>query len=247
MKFVNILPTEFIDKPWCWCSDIHLPLAHLIEDGNEYTEKFKKLETIKILDNGYFEKLENPKLDELIDKAKLINANALILPDTFCDSPIFEKIIKDMCSTIPENLKIYAIPLAADYEDSQFAFKILNRLDEVDVISIPDRMLSKYTCLPRINYLDWVDHMVRYREWKTKPIHLLALDNYQQLSKLAEYNFVESIDSTAPFKLGYTLRYMRTNDKDYFRPTNYFEIKDLSIDQIMCIRDNVAWVKEVCK
>ena len=243
MKFVNILPTEYIDKPWCWTSNIHLPLAHLIEDGNEYTEKFKKLDAIKVLDNGFFEIGKNVSIKELIEKADLINAHYIVLPDTFYSEDFEDKIIQ-MIKLIPEHIGVFGIPLGKNLEESLKAFEILNYTGFVDNIAIPDRLLSKWTGITRLKYL----RIIHEKYDIERPLHMLALDDYRDLPKLRQFETVQSIDSTIPFKMGWAeVRIGKDPTIDVSRPKNYFDIKDLNLSQISCIRHNIGYIKEVLK
>jgi len=244
MRFVNILPTEFIDKPWCWTSDVHLPLAHLIEDGNEYTKKFKEIRVPKILDNGFFELGKNPPIDELVDKAELIGAQSMILPDTFW-SDDFEEKVMSMVDEIPTKFRIMAIPLGKNLEEVLNAFECLNdiNMNEIHMIAIPDRLLSKWTELSRPKFLDLIESKFLLK----KKLHMLALDHYWDLPKLNR-KYVRSIDSTTPFKMGYFKHKMNEqNFMDVKRPKDYFEIKELDTKQIECIKYNKDFVIRKCK
>jgi len=241
MQFVNILPTAFVNDKYFWCSDRHLAVAHLIEDGNKYTEEWKKLEGLKILDNGYFERLEAAKVPELVEKAKLIGAHYIVLPDTFYyGDKQFTKELKDMLSVVPKDLKIMVIPLAKNIGKFVEAFSILNEMHRVNTIAIPDHMLEQYTNIPRTELLKLIESSFVIK----KNIHLLALDNWENLSELNK-PYITSIDSTMPFKLGLFGKLMGTTPDNVKRPKDYFNISEITEEQKLAIYWNVRWIKEV--
>jgi len=256
MKIVNILPTYYIDKPWCWISDIHLPLAHMIEDGNKYTEQFKHLKDCNekitnleiprvaiMLDNGFFELGKSPSIEKLIDKAKLINADYLTLPDIMFENKIdMEDKISDMISVVPKNIKVITVVAAYNLKGAINCFGTLNGIDEVNMIAIPDRLLSDNTWIRRARFLDVIEEMFYIQ----KDIHLFALDDYRELPDLNR-PYVKSIDTTMHFKLGYYNMKLplMAETQDPRRPENYFEINELNVRQIDAIRHNKDYLRRL--
>lgn len=85
MKMATIVPQNYLeltaDAP------IHMALAHLIgaEGMEAYTDFYKNIGGYKILDNGAAEG-NQVTIQNLIEKAELIGANEIILPDVMKDS-----------------------------------------------------------------------------------------------------------------------------------------------------------------
>jgi hypothetical protein len=236
MKFVNILPTAHINDRELWMSDTHLFLSHLIGD-NEYTKKIKQLRNAtKILDNGFFELQKTPTIDELIDKAKEIRANYIILPDTFYDSHDaldYYKLLDKMCEVVPEDMKIMAVVVGKNFTHAAIAFKELNIMEKIDIVCVPDRMLSRWTKMKRVEFMRLMS------PYTQKPIHFLALDDWRDLPALARYG--QSVDSTIPWKLAMlNIEIDKENFEDVKRPKNYFERvinKELALRNIKILKE----------
>lgn len=86
IKFCHISPTAHLEQMTA-SNGSHLVLAHLLEEDKEYLEFYANLDDGKeiIMDNGAFEmfKLNLPMYspDKLINLAKQINADVVVLPD----------------------------------------------------------------------------------------------------------------------------------------------------------------------
>ena len=145
MKFVNIVPTQLLDKPEYWCSEWHLILAQKL-GKNKYTEKvkgLKKLGAKVILDNGIFETDKSVDLEKLVRQALDIKAQALVLPD--CEN--YKKLSLDLEEAqgiINEDFS--DVKLIAVLQGNRIlrVYDMYRRLQEnplVDIVAIPDRLL----------------------------------------------------------------------------------------------------------
>src|SRR3990167_373445 len=89
MKISFIVPFNYLQE-FDEYSNFHLVLAQHIKENPGYTEFFMYNPKYKILDNGAYELGDSIPGEELIDKAFLVKANEIIIPDTFmeCDKTI---------------------------------------------------------------------------------------------------------------------------------------------------------------
>lgn len=88
MKVATILPTAYLylieDRNY------HMALAHLIGVDKEYTQFYKNQSSLSekyvILDNGVIETKKPMPIEQLCERAQLISAHEIVLPDVYCDS-----------------------------------------------------------------------------------------------------------------------------------------------------------------
>jgi hypothetical protein len=98
MKVATILPQAYLDMTEK--DDYLMALAHLIDSPgmSEYTSFFmrkaKEEGTFIIMDNGVIEGDPRP-IEELVDKALLIGASELVLPDVFRNSEETLRVIEE--------------------------------------------------------------------------------------------------------------------------------------------------------
>lgn len=86
MKIATIVPTAFLEETKD--DDYHMALAHLVGADPVYTKFFRRVSNegkYVILDNGAFEGKPHA-MKELLDKAAMINADEIILPDVIKNS-----------------------------------------------------------------------------------------------------------------------------------------------------------------
>ena len=125
--------------------------------------------------------------------------------------------------------------------NSSVETKLDNRKD-IDMIAVPDRLLSINTGLTRAEFLDAVEKHVDIK----KPVHLFALDNPATLKDLNR-PYINSIDSTAPFLWGLDYRKITNTEVISKRPNDYFDINEVTKGQRQQIEWNVNYLKKFCK
>lgn len=145
MKLATILPTPYLTL--AKEDDMHMALAHLVGKDAEYTQFFKDRASegkFVILDNGVVETGRPVPIEVLVEKAKLIGASEIIIPDFFMEG---EATIESAIENIPyvrehaPKLKIMVVPQGDTIEDWLYYAREVIKLD-IDTIGIP-KVLTK--------------------------------------------------------------------------------------------------------
>lgn len=251
MIFIGIVPTTFMKDAFL-TSDITLVLSHLVEKGNDYQKAcldFKKAGGKLILDNGFYEKKENPPLSSLAHKANLIKADVVCLPDLPMSDNLRGEIEKNINLIrgygYYGQLMMCVWAQGRDWEEDFKYFKILNSIKKLDIIALPycfgTRVKDKYK---RPYFLNMIE---RSGISIYKKIHLFGSPSWDDLKK-SNREWIDTIDGTLPWKVGYANKFLPIGkDEEPSRSKNYFNIKDISRRQRACINYNCEKIKEVLK
>lgn len=255
VDFWSILPAEFIDKKEYHISNIQLCLPHLIEEGNKYHQNclnWKKQGNKIVLDDGYYELKKNQTADWLVKKAKLVNADILV-PFDLPLRPNLRFVVISGIKKIRE-LGYKGKIMCLVYADNQSfskdlkQFKILNDIKEVDMLAIPYSFNKDFE-FRRIEFLKMIDNEIKKGEIKiNKHIHLFGTHGYKNFEKEIKYNWVKSVDSTLPFKVGfYKMKLPLSVEMEPRRQKNFFDIQKIDSEQKETINYNLKYIKDVCK
>ena len=146
-----------------------------------------------ILDNDYFEMKTNrlsksDNINDLLEICDEINPDYICLPDTFYNPQIEEDLDK-MIAPVSIGMKKMVVVAANNLKEALWMFDVLNDRKDVDMIAVPDRLLSKNTGISRSMFLDEVEKCITIK----KPVHLFALDNPATLDSLNR-PYVNSIE-----------------------------------------------------
>lgn len=177
-------------------------LTHLVEKYPSYVEEaLKHPDTYIILDNSLIELGGALSMERLIDAAKKVYADEIILPDVFMDGKAtYESTLKSI-EWLKEHKELGSFNLMAvchgtTEEEFKECFDKLNSLEEITTIGIPKVMSS----------MPWVKDKNRkslYNIFKDthKQIHFLG--SWYNLSELlnlgtAVWNKVRSADTCLP-------------------------------------------------
>lgn len=146
LKMATILPQPYLHMTQE--AEVHMALAHLVgaEGMEQYTNFYKDLRYgLKILDNGV---IENAQVDieTLVQKADMIGASEIILPDVYKDSKAtFRRVEKDIHWLKEHNIekRVMVVPQGASLDDwLKCALALLNNFGtEIDVIGIPKHLI----------------------------------------------------------------------------------------------------------
>ena len=79
-EFCIITPTPYLER-FASQSAMHLVLAHLVDEDEEYAKFYAGRSEYKIMDNGAFELGESYAPDKLVELGKKCGAQAIVLPD----------------------------------------------------------------------------------------------------------------------------------------------------------------------
>lgn len=250
MKFIPIVPSHFILDTFL-CSDTTLTLAHLLEPGNIHLKQcqlFKRKGGELWLDNSFYELKRNMTPEELSEKAKLCNADVIVLPDTpmgiVCEQELryFVQRMKDLGVESRFMAVVYA-----DHGDLQMdleQFELLNNMPEIDIIAIPYSFQKEFE-MRRPELLDMIEQRI---EKINKPVHLFGCNSYENLLGPEKRDWIQSIDGTLPWKVGFAnIKMPITDDQDPSRPEGYFDIVELTEEQVLDITQNMMHIAGICK
>lgn len=256
MEFVTITPTKFMldalnTSGWT------LVLAHKIEKGNAYQRaclNFKEHGGKIIMDNSYYElRPDNFSTEELVRRAKLINADVITLQD----APLAantkwqtQRIIKDM-KKLGFNGKFLRCVFADNksFKEDVEQFRLLNLVPELDIIAIPYTFdKRKKDEFRRPELLDMIEKQIGKGEI-TKHVHLFGCNNFYNLTNGKENrSWIKTIDGTMPWKCGYLKKNLPLKpSEEPERPKNYFDIDSVDIERRKVIDTNLKLIKEVCE
>lgn len=247
VNFITITPTKYM-KDAFQISSTTLVLAHLIEEGNEYQracKKFKRQGGEIWLDNSFYELRKDVKLRWLVEKAKLVNADLLVFPDVGI-RPNLSFIISHGIKKIRElgfegRIMVTVYGDNSDFKEDLKQFEILHSMREIDVLAIT-YVFRRGDAIRRPKFLKMIDEKLNV----TKPVHLFGVNSFKNLKKELSYNWIKSVDSTLPWKLGYyNISLPIKDNQDVSRPKNYFDIDKLNDKQRETIDFNLKYLKEM--
>ncbi|MNB67133.1 hypothetical protein D3C75_136180 [compost metagenome] len=148
MKAATIVPQKYLHL--IENQTYHMALAHLIgkagfEDYSAFYElKGKQDDKFLIMDNGLIEGDPRP-IEEIVEKAKLLYASELVLPDVFRDSPATLSAVERAFDYIYDNgiydLKVMAVAQGNTYEEWLANARELLKLP-INTLGIP-KVLTK--------------------------------------------------------------------------------------------------------
>lgn len=228
MKMASIVPQNFLELTAE--ADFHMALAHLVgEPGYEvYTEffKYRKRGSFCILDNGVIEGSPMP-IDTIIEKAEMIRANEIVLPDAYKDKDktleMVDTSMRKLLSTFGENQWPFALMVVPQGDSKEewlaCAELLINKWGKyIDTIGIPKHLID--TCNERDARLfiisDLADMNLDISKfnihllgcWKT-PLEVLTI---AKASEQGIIPTVRSCDSAVPYV--YARSGLRFSDDD---------------------------------
>lgn len=249
MKYLPIVPTLFMNDIFL-CSNATVVLAHLIEQDNEYRYaclQFKKNGGQLWLDNSFYERRKNYTSNEMAEKANLVDADVITLPDTKLHDNIKKEMKKYVYDLRMSGVKgkMMAVVFADDknFDRDLELFRVFNDLDCVDIIAIP-YVFRKGDDMKRPQFLNMIEKNVKQIN---KQCHLFGCNSFENLKK-EKRGWISSVDGTLPWKLGYyNIRFPIKDIDDKSRPHNYFNINILNDEQRKDINFNLTYISEYLK
>lgn len=250
MKFWTITPGKYMTDA-LQTSDTTLVLAHLIKKNNAYykdCKKFKKVGGKICLDNGFYEHMKNPPIKELISKAKMIEADILVLPDLPYSKNLKEQIRRNIfkirAAGYKGELMMCVWAQGKDWNEDLKMFKLLTTFKELNYIAIPycfgSREKDKYH---RVHFLDLIEESIFLIDVKQK-IHLFGTPDWYLIKKERRH-WINSIDGSMPWKCGYyNLSLPLIKSKEPSRPKDYFKINIITKSQRNMIDYNLLRIKK---
>lgn len=184
MKVATIVPQQFLDMTRA--DDYHMCLAHLIDQpGYEpYTHFFKQIGRLPynhlIMDNGLIEGRPQP-IEVLVDRALLVDADELVLPDVFRDrAKTYAAVVDALNNPVINKLRgkagFMAVAQGATLEEWVESAKDLMKLP-IRSLGVPKVLCSLpggTTPTGWLNRLDVLKAIEPYRQNNNIAIHLLG-------------------------------------------------------------------------
>lgn len=229
MRFAPIPPTSLLDE---FSNTFHLCLAHVLSTDNAqmryYERRAVDMDDYVILDNGAYELGASFDFAHVIEIAKRIRPEEIVLPDVFLDGP----------NTLKEASKGYALlqkvhelrysnlmvaPQGKTTEEWMTCLDGLVQVIQPDVIGIPvvyERMMGRGVL---------INEVVKYfgHGHYQPDIHLLGWDGdlYKLKCYAKDYWFIRGIDSAKPFYYAMgDLPCLVSSGRRPQRPQDYFDI-----------------------
>lgn len=253
MQMASIVPQNFLD--YTEQSLFHMALAHLIgEEGYEvYTDFFKnrKPGSFCVLDNGVIEGNPMP-IETIIEKALLIGANEIVLPDAYKDATktirMVEQAIKVLCERFGAHQWPFQLMVVPQGENKEVWLSCAKLLIEeygeyIDTIGIPkhliDTMGSRDARLYAISDLAELVNLEGFSIhllgcWKT-PLEVLTV---AKASEQGIIPTVRSCDSAIPYV--YARNGLRFSDDD--RPDmDPIDFKKGHCNETLLAYNIIAW------
>lgn len=201
MQIIDIVPKHYLhlvqNQPMA------MFLTHLVENSPEYAEFARNYTGYKILDNSLIELGEAVSIERVLNAAKIIKADEIILEDVFGEGPeTIEKVkqnIEDykkypwlLSETGIRKPKLMAVAQGRDAQEFMKCFNALCAMPEISTIGIPKRCAKLHPQGRPFFERLWtgVNNEVN------KEIHLLGLwYSYEELYRYNEPDRIRSVDT----------------------------------------------------
>lgn len=150
-QFCIITPTKYLSN-YASQSSMHLVLAHLVDQSDEYAQWYADRTEYKVMDNGAFEIGESYEPSKLIKLAHKCRANAIVLPDY--PGQDFNKTIYESSKLLPkvkeEGFHTFYCPQSniGDWIGWREGYKWGARNEDIDIIGMS--ILALPNSLPHI-------------------------------------------------------------------------------------------------
>jgi len=192
--------------------DMHFLLAQLAEN-EKYVEFYRKQRKYKILDNGAYEELTPMNFDSLLDAAKELQVNEVILPDYPLHSAETLRLVERAVSTLSKSdlkrYKFQAVPHGRTLNEWQKCLEKLLGFDEVSVIGFSiliNKMLKTY------NRVEAFNGSFKGIKSARKEVHVLGYD-FPLFEVESFCSVARSIDTSLPVTLAhYNVKLVRGYD-----------------------------------
>lgn len=202
MRVAHITPINYLTSR----TDYHMALTHLVLEGNEkYINHFRCLPSNDyiILDNSVIELGTAVSIEQVLEAAKIIGADEIILPDAFCDKDRTIELLNEIMSTqkyhdIP--YKMMAVPQGKTVEDWFECYNYILDLPIIHTIGIP-KVIDAIFPGGRLALLDFLDDYLLIDE--SKEYHLLGVwNNPIEIRWAATFDWIRGVDSSVAYVCG---------------------------------------------
>ena len=271
-----ITPTQYLDR-YASRSDIHMSLAHLVLDDDKYANFYRaegEAGKFIIMDNSAFELEEQGRgvaVDSIIEAAKKVGADEIVVPDILFDAEATIDSAKDFMSYIKKNhsdmlgyVKFMAVPQANNRKDWWHCYNELLDMPDITTIglsklSIPESFMGNHT--EPLNVFKSRGHVVHQIITDNnmpskfgKETHLLGSDNGGIFELWLYYylkanEWIRSNDTSMPFVYG--LHNFEINEGTQMvqdiimEKLDFGYNRELSISQVQAIDHNFKMWEEI--
>lgn len=191
MDIIDILPVNNI--AYEFHAHAHMFLTHLVEKYPVYAEVALRCPGYKILDNSLVELGGAVSLDRVLEAAKKIDADEIILPDVYKKGPETVKAVQDAIAELREKYpngkwpyRLMAVAHGRNEKEWVKCYMQLLEIPEVNVIGIP-KVLATMHPQGRPYFVN------TYCDLLAKPHHLLGL--WYSFEELDHYKSPKDIRS----------------------------------------------------
>lgn len=210
MRYAHIVPTVYLER-FDKYNTMHLVLAQHIGKDYEYTEFYRRSEKYKILDNGAYENKYPVSIEELIEKACLIRADEIIIPDVFMECVETLKLLESSLNYIRKHnfhhFKLMVAPQGKTNAEYMKCLGVMQDIKEVNVIGLSFLVVAQ--CFKEITACETVlpnrqmlTKLIDLLGFHNKEYHLLGLGNCKELEYQKQYPWIRGGDSSSAFVHG---------------------------------------------
>ena len=232
--------------------NIVFSLAHHILANKEYMRYYRDCNKYLIMDNSAAELGKSIGLQDVLNAARMVNADELWLPDKLYDKKETLKLTKAFIKLLDNKDEFVLVGLSQGKNLKEWlsCYKEMLKMPEIDVMAI-----SKYSveCFKEITKSEdfaicrmaCIDYLHKHKLVKKK-LHIAGANERitQEISYYKKYPMVRSIDSNIMFKLGCLGIKIDECEVEPEERLNH-DIKDLTASQKKLIEYNIKKVKEV--
>lgn len=203
MYLINIYPLGNLENEYH--QNMHMFLTHMVEKYPAYVSVAQSVPGYKILDNSLIELGGSVSIQRVVNAARLIEADEIILPDVFQNGPetlkAVDKALEELDKIYPNGqypFKLQAVAQGATIEEWYQCYTGLQRNPMVDVIGIP-KILAKMHPQGRPYFVNELCSL------GTKEHHLLGM--WYSMSEIGEYTRPDLIRSCDTVLWGFINKY----------------------------------------
>lgn len=236
---------------------VNLVLAHELEINKDYLDAvmsplFQK--SFIILDNGAYELGESISVERLIEIAKAINANAVVIPDSRFNTRktllLAQHAIPILRKELP-HVKLLGVPQGNNDLSIWECFEELCELG-VDGFGLYAEIGEVAGMQTRYEFLLTLQKRYSKEMLHQKYIHLLGMEeDLTQLKNQASLSWVNSNDSAKVIVCGLEGIHISSrgtySEKYPRRPKDYFDLKEFTENQIHLIKENIENIRNFIK
>jgi len=178
---------------------------HFVVPQNCDISFFRKETKYKMLDNGSYETGKSLDIEALIELAKSISANEIVLPDKIRDMEQTVELTLEAISYKRRWLKLAAVPQGHNPSTFVECYRLFSKIDEIDVLCFPVWLEKAFHARPHV-----VHYILKKGFWaENKEHHLIGLDRLSELL-CYPYGMIRSVDTSLPFSAAKKTFYLST-------------------------------------